>query len=131
MSNGQTISPKEILDRETLPSTSNLNPQELDQMDSQQVRDTKTNYSEATMKLYAVGDLKAQCFTAPVVRRNDQVAMRDMSFLVNEKENQYAQFPEDYIMVRLGEWNETTGQIELEDQPVTICNLASLVKETD
>ncbi|UPW41170.1 nonstructural protein [Sigmofec virus UA08Rod_5336] len=50
----------------------------------------------------------------PFVQQSKEVAIRTFKSMVNNKvpENLIANFPEDFEMFKIGEWDETTGTIK-------------------
>lgn len=70
--------------------------------------------------LLSVRDLKADYFLPPFTMRNSQEALRAFSDLVVKPGSTIHDHPEDFVLVRLGEFDCLTGQITLEQ----IINLA-------
>lgn len=66
------------------------------------------------MKYYfAVKDLAVQAFGNPFLVRSSGEAMRSFQDEVNRdpKESPIAAHPEDYELYKIGEYNDTTGEI--------------------
>jgi len=87
--------------------------------------------------LYAVRDQKAQIFGQVFQLLNDDIARRTLTPVVNNPEHNYGQFPEDYSLYNLGEYNDIDGIIsDLNNKnslpiPEKICELIELRKEPE
>lgn len=72
------------------------------------------------MKFYSLYDCKADGFTPPFIAKNDEMAKRTIIDTVHKiGDCQLTQYPEDFTLFALGEWNEDLGEIK----PFA-CNLA-------
>lgn len=63
------------------------------------------------LNLYSVFDQKAKAYLAPFAMTNDDVAMRAFADTVNDGESPMAKHPEDYTLIRLGTFDDDTGEI--------------------
>lgn len=63
--------------------------------------------------VYAVFDSKAEEFGSLILARNDAVAVRMFTAAVldGSPENNFRKYPEDYEFVRVGEFDEESGQL--------------------
>lgn len=69
------------------------------------------------LKIYSVRDSKAQLFGAPWYKNTHGEAERDFSRLVNDKNSTVSQFPEDFDLYYLGEYDDNTGKFMSLDTP--------------
>lgn len=63
------------------------------------------------LNLYAVYDKKAQTYNTPVVIVNDAVAIRQIRALVRDSQSVFTQFPDDFALCKVAEFDQTTGDI--------------------
>lgn len=61
-------------------------------------------------KIYSIKDTKGS-FLEPMIAQNDAVATRNIRGIVNSGKGLLAQYPEDFELWRIGEFDETTGII--------------------
>lgn len=61
------------------------------------------------MKVFSVRDVKAHTFSPPFYVRSDGEARRAFAGIANDARTGVGQYPEDYELVRLGEWDDETG----------------------
>lgn len=65
----------------------------------------------ATMKLFAVRDLKAEAFAAPMAVPTEGLATRAFTDAVLAPGSVLAKNPEDYILFQIGEYDPNTGLV--------------------
>ena len=65
------------------------------------------------MNLYSVYDRRAMEYTPPMAMPTDAHAVRSFTQEVNRADtgNNLNQFPEDFAMMKIGEFNQDTGAI--------------------
>lgn len=73
------------------------------------------------MELFSIYDKKALEYGPVFVMPNKVVATREFQKMCQEPKSNFAQFPEDYKMVRVGKMDIKTGKIS---QPETLENIA-------
>lgn len=78
------------------------------------------------MKIYSVFDLKAASYGPLVAYQTDGEAARALSLMLKEKGTSLSEFPGDFNLTQVGEWDPQTGQLSGGD-PRVVCNLAALV----
>jgi len=62
--------------------------------------------------LYQLFDTRAQVVTGPIIAaRSPVIIMRSLAELLADKEAQPTKNPEDYVVLKLGEQDDQTGQI--------------------
>ncbi len=64
------------------------------------------------MKMFAIHDSKAEAFNVPFSLPNEALAVREFTALVNSPDSQIGQFPEDYTLFEVGEYDTQSGKIE-------------------
>lgn len=62
-------------------------------------------------KIYAVKDIVADEFQPPFFVKNDAVAIKEFGKACDNKETLWHQFPNDYSLYALGEFDTETGSI--------------------
>lgn len=76
--------------------------------------------------IYAVRDIHVG-FNAPMTDINDQVAIRNFTYAINNPGNEVMNFaPKDYDLYRLGEFDTESGHIVVENVPVLIVTGSSV-----
>lgn len=64
------------------------------------------------LNLYAIFDRKSDCYHAPFAATNDGTAIRHVTLMMGDPENiVYAQFPEDFILCKVGHYKTATAEI--------------------
>lgn len=69
------------------------------------------------MNIYSVYDKKAEAFMQPFYSTADGSAARSFMSAVADDKHQFCQYPEDYIMFRLGVFDDQTALLEMEESP--------------
>lgn len=72
------------------------------------------------INLYAIFDVKAKLYNKPFYMVNDQVAQRACIQTLNDPTTDIAQNPEDFILYRLGTYEDTTAKIDTDENPVML-----------
>lgn len=65
------------------------------------------------LRVYAMYDVKAQSFAAPMVFVNDEICRRGV-LQVLQGDNEYAKFPGDFDMYWIGLYNTETAELSRE-----------------
>lgn len=73
-----------------------------------------------TYRMYSVYDSKALVYSAPMCIRNDAEAKRVMTSLYRDPGNMISQYPEDYTMMCLADYDDCLGEIVVLPAPVSI-----------
>lgn len=79
--------------------------------------------------LYSVFDTKARVFLPPWISLNDDTARRDFAGAVNQHGHQFNRYAADYILFRIGNYDDLTGITENEHH--LSLGLAQTFKETN
>ena len=65
------------------------------------------------MKLYSIKDTKSK-YMRPFEEVNDDMAIRTLKAISNDKNTQIGMFPEDFELWSIGEFNKTTAELKSE-----------------
>lgn len=68
--------------------------------------------------IHTVYDLKAEAYMDPFFSHNNSTALRDFTTAANQAEHIFNTNPEDYVLVRLGTYDDDTGRIEVLPEPL-------------
>lgn len=71
----------------------------------------------ANLKMYSIRDSKGEFYSQPFVKNTHGEAERDFQSLANDEKSQVAQYPEDFDLYFLGEYDNITGKITPQDSP--------------
>lgn len=61
--------------------------------------------------IVSVKDNKSETYNTPFFSPNANIAKRDFASILKNKQSTIAMFPEDYTLVKLGEFDIETGEI--------------------
>lgn len=78
------------------------------------------------MKLYTILDTKGDRCTPPFAATTDAEAKRIIMVAVFGSGTLPSQYPEDFVLIGIAEWDEQTGVVAGYDVPVTIGNLEAI-----
>lgn len=83
------------------------------------VREQKGVRKGATMqlKIFTIRDTKGEIYHPPFYQRSHGEAERAFTQLINDPKSQISQYPEDYDLYYLGEYDDQTGKIFPETTP--------------
>lgn len=65
----------------------------------------------ATLKIYALRDIRTEAFNRPMFLQNEAVLDRSIRDAMQDENSLLCSHPEDYQLFELGEYDEETGQI--------------------
>jgi len=69
------------------------------------------------LKAFSIRDQKAEAYNTPFFQKTHGEAERNFKTLVNDPKSTVHQFPEDYDLYYLGEYNDQNGQLVALDTP--------------
>lgn len=78
--------------------------------------------------IYSIWDKKTQLYMPPFIAVNQGDAVREMMNLIT-KENKISKFPEDYDLIEIGQFNDSSGMIHGYQEKRFICNMKTLQDE--
>lgn len=83
------------------------------------------------MKLYSIYDAKAETWLPPFTALNDEIAKRDLFSAISGNANiPLAQYPTDFALVYLGEWEAGTAcPIKLSQIPQNLGTVWMIINE--
>lgn len=64
-------------------------------------------------KIFSVYDQKAEAYLPPFYLPNRNMAVRTFTDCVNSKDHQFNRNPSDYLLVELGEWDDSSATFDL------------------
>lgn len=82
-------------------------------------------------KLFAIRDSKTEFFGPPWAKSTHGEAERDFTTLVNDPQSQIFNYPQDYDLYLLGEYDSNTGKITPEDTPKHCLKAVQIKKAQD
>lgn len=72
------------------------------------------------IRVYAFYDSKAEEFMSPWYARTAGEALREFKTLVNKPEHHFSQYPEDFSIFELGEWESKTAKFTMYPAPKSL-----------
>lgn len=75
-------------------------------------------------KMYSVYDSKAQSYGQPFHAPNDAVALRLFGDAVNDPDTQLNKYPEDFVLMAVGTWDDQTAELKGHTQRTVTTALA-------
>lgn len=80
------------------------------------------------MKLFAVRDLKADSFGAPISVATKGLALRSFQDVCLDARSEIAKYPEDYSLFELGDYDPNSGVIVSHQAPKHIVSAVSVIQ---
>lgn len=80
-------------------------------------------------KIYAIRDSKAECFHNPFYQSTHGEAERAFRTAVADEKTTLNQYPEDFDLYYLGEYDDNTGKMMALDTPQHVIKAALCVKQ--
>lgn len=78
-------------------------------------------------KIFSVRDSKAECFHQPFFQSTHGEAERMFRTAVNDSKTQFFQYPEDFDLYFMGEYDDNTGKFVTLDTPQHVIKAISCV----
>lgn len=66
-------------------------------------------------KIFSIYDQKAHAYLPPWVQHRTEMAERAFADCCNSPEHQFGKHPEDYTLIQLGLFDDSTGQIQVHE----------------
>ena len=79
-------------------------------------------------KMYSVKDLKVGVYNPPMAQNTHGEAERTFSQVVNDKNTTINQFPADYVLCYVGDYDDLTGRMTSLDVPQEIVGAVQLLR---
>lgn len=80
------------------------------------------------LNMYTVRDRESQTFIKPFCMETDRDAKEGFKIVVNDGESNYSKFPNDFELIRLGEFDPRSGKITPHEDATSICWAKDLVE---
>ncbi|AZL82880.1 nonstructural protein [Apis mellifera associated microvirus 26] len=82
-------------------------------------------------KLFAIRDSKTEYFGSPFCKATHGEAERDFRTLVNDEKTNLNQYPEDYDLYYLGEYDNNSGKFETLETPQHLMKAIQVKKQPE
>lgn len=79
------------------------------------------------INIYAAFDCKAECYGTPFFMANDPLAVRAFTNASLNEETTLSMNPEDFRLMRLGSFDDSSGALTSHDNPVFVCSALECV----
>ena len=79
-------------------------------------------------KIYSIFDNKMGTFQLPFYAHNSGHAIRTVTKALRSANSHLADFPEDYVVYEIGEFNDESGGIIAHNQPIHVTNVLDLAQ---
>lgn len=80
-------------------------------------------------EVYTVYDARTGRYSAPMIGDNDAAVVRDFVVEGNKPHTRTHDFPEDYVLYKIGIFHEMDGTIQSFQAPERICCLNEYIKK--
>lgn len=80
------------------------------------------------LKVFTIRDQKAEIFNTPFFQKTHGEAERNFRTLVNDSKSTISQFPEDFDLYFLGEYDDNLGTFKSLDTPQHVIKAIQLVE---
>jgi len=80
------------------------------------------------MKVYSVQDIKGKTFMNPIIYRNQVEASRAFETATKDANSQFNKFPEDFLLMEIGEWDSDNGILIPNDTPQAVCLASDFIQ---
>lgn len=77
--------------------------------------------------LFAIYDSKIPVYEELHVMRSNGEAIRTFEYTCRQKGNKMNEFPKDYSLFLIGEWDRSNGQLVKYDAPIHISNATEFI----
>lgn len=82
-----------------------------------------------TKKMYSIKDNKAEMYHVPFYANTHAEAERNVTTVVNDEKTSIGQYPKDFDLYFLGEFNDNLGKFDLLPAPQHMCECITMVKK--
>jgi len=83
----------------------------------------------AILQMFTVYDVKAETYSQPITAPTINTMGRILGDVLAEGQHAYAKHPEDYVLFHLGEFDDSTGQVDLLKAPNSLFVLRTLMPQ--
>lgn len=81
------------------------------------------------LKIFSIRDAKTEVYNAPFYQKTMGEAERNFHTTVNDSKTTISQYPEDYDLYYLGEYDDNTGQFKALDTPQHVMKAVDVTKK--
>lgn len=81
------------------------------------------------LKIYSIRDSKSEVFNTPFYQKSHGEAERNFRTLVNDGKSTINQYPEDFDLYYLGDYDDNTGKIQVLETPQHIIKAVQLKQQ--
>lgn len=81
------------------------------------------------LQMFSVFDVKAEVYSQPITAPTINTMGRILGDVLSEGKHAYAIHPEDYVLFHLGEFDDSTGQVDLLVAPNSLFSLKTLISQ--
>lgn len=81
------------------------------------------------MKLYAVRDIKAECYGAPMSIATKGLAVRSFCDAAVRPDSDLSRYPEDYMLFEIGEYDTCSAKLTAHREPVFIMSATEAIDQ--
>lgn len=82
-------------------------------------------------KVFSVRDSKGGVFNAPFCKLSERDAEHDFRTLINDERSLPSQYPKDFDLYLLGEYDDQTGKFSIVSQPQHLAEGINMVRQKD
>lgn len=79
------------------------------------------------LQVYSIYDLKTQVFFPPMLFHNEGHARRDILSEIKKGGGMMREYPADFELWRVGDWQDDTGQVEAITPGIRVCRIDELL----
>lgn len=83
------------------------------------------------MKAFSVFDKKASAYGVPFFEKNAGMALRSFEQLVGDDRSLVYKYPEDFALYQLADFDDNSGLLVSNENPVHVANATEFVKEVN
>ncbi len=80
-----------------------------------------------TLKMFSIRDIKGEIFNPPFFSRSHGDAERNFTQAARDPKTTISQFPQDYDLYYIGEYDDASGRVIQTDPPKLIMNAVTAV----
>lgn len=86
---------------------------------------------ETTEHIYSIYDKKMEVFNRPMIEQNLVPILRSLGNIMRDPKSAFANYPEDFAIYKIGEFNHRMGKIIPRLNPELVIEMASLKQEQE
>lgn len=81
------------------------------------------------INIYSVFDVKSQLYGTPFFMLRDEIAQRAFADLVNDKSTMVSRHPEDFLLYKIGEFWDDSGNVSSTIPPLALGNASGYKRQ--